>query len=170
MATFKVGDRVSVRQVGVGTVVGIGKNETFGSGREFYEIRPDKQTSTIYIPTDTDPAERGLRRIMSARQARQVLNVLATRGTMLTDQEWRRNLKDRQKTADADDQAALVRDMQARVAHRRLSTQEKAYLEKAMEVLIEEMVEAMGQPPDEVKQQVDRALQVSMEPEKAPSA
>lgn len=170
MAMFKVGDRVAVRQVGVGTVVAIGKNDTFGAGREFYQIRPDKQTSTIYIPTDLNPGERGLRRVMSAKTARQAIEVLGTRTPMLSDIEWRRNLKERQKTADVDDQASLVRDMQARVIHRRLSTQEKAYLEKAVEVLVDEMCEALGQSHEEVKLQVDRALHQACDLEKTPSA
>lgn len=170
MAVFKVGDRVAVRQVGVGSVVGINKNDAFGAGREFYEIRPDKQTSTIYIPTDINPSDRGLRKVMSARQARQVYEVLSTPSTPVTDVEWRRGLKERQKASEVEDQAALVRDMQARVQMRRLSTQEKGYLEKALEVLVDEMTEALGQAHDEVKQAVDRALQEGTTLEKAPSA
>lgn len=170
MAKFSIGDRVAVRQVGVGTVVGINKNDAFGAGREFYEIRPDKQTSTIYIPTDIDPADRGLRKVMSAKQARSVLEVLATKTPLVSDVEWRRNLKERQKASEVEDQAALVRDMQARVQHRRLSTQEKAYLEKAIEVLIDEMTESLGQAHDEVKLQVDRAIHQGTELEKTPSA
>lgn len=170
MAMFNIGDRVAVRQVGVGSVVGINKNDAFGAGREFYEIRPDKQTSTIYIPTDTDPSERGLRRIMSPRQARAVLDVLSTKTPLQSDVEWRRALKERQKTSSVDDQAALVRDMQTRVMHRRLSTQEKAYLEKAMEVLVEEMAESLGQSSEEVKHAVERALSAGCELEKTPTA
>lgn len=170
MAVFNIGDRVAVRQVGVGTVAGINKNDAFGAGREFYEIRPDKQTSTIYIPTDINPSDRGLRKVMSARQARGVYEVLATRSQPVTDVEWRRGLKDRQKASEVEDQAALVRDMQARVLMRRLSTQEKAYLEKALEVLVDEMTEALGQAHEEVKQAVDRALVEGTALEKAPSA
>ncbi|NDD27009.1 MAG: hypothetical protein EB084_01925 [Proteobacteria bacterium] len=169
MAVFKIGDRVAVRQVGVGSVMGVNKNEAFGAGREFYEIRPDKQTSTIYIPTDINPADRGLRKVMSAKQARQVYEVLATRTAPVSDVEWRRALKERQKASEINDQAALVRDMQARVQIRRLSTQEKAYLEKAVDVLVEEMAEALGQSHEEVKQAVDRALQEGTALEKAPT-
>lgn len=170
MAVFKIGDRVAVRQVGVGTVVGISKNDAFGAGREFYEIRPDKQTSTIYIPTDIDPADRGLRKVMSARYARQALEVLGTKTPLVSDVEWRRALKERQKASEIDEQAALVRDMQARMMHRRLSTQEKSYLEKAIEVMVDELTEALGQAHDEVKQQVERALHQGTELEKTPSA
>jgi RNA polymerase-interacting CarD/CdnL/TRCF family regulator len=106
---------------------------------------------------------------MSPRQARTVLDVLSTKAPLQSDVEWRRALKERQKTSSTDDQAALVRDMQTRVMHRRLSTQEKAYLEKAMEVLIDEMAEALGQSADEVKHAVDRALTVGCEVEKTPT-
>lgn len=170
MAAFEIGDRVVVRQVGVGTVAGISKMEGFGEGREFYEIRPDKQTSTIYIPVHINPSDRGLRKVMAARQARQVYEVLSTRSQPVSDIEWRRGLKERQKASEVEDQAALVRDMQARVQIRRLSTQEKAYLEKALEVLVDEMTEALGQAHEEVKQAVERALQEGTALEKAPSA
>ena len=170
MPVFNVGDRVSVRQVGVGSVVAVRRIDAFGGGREFYEITPDRQTSTLFIPTDLDPAERGLRKVMSATQAREVLEVLSAPTTLLSDPEWRRTLKERQKASETADQAALVRDMQARVTYRRLTAQEKVYLEKAVEVLVDEMAEALGVAREEVKQSVERTLARTVEREKEKAA
>jgi len=167
MTKFKIGDRVALPQVGVGCVVNISTNTAFGPEREFYEIRPDRQSSTIYIPTDLDPGERGLRRVMTAKQARQVIEVLATGTPPLTDQEWRKTLKERLKSADVDEQAALIRDLATRGQHRRLSAQEKSYLEKAQEALMSELVEALHQTPEEVKAAMEKALIVGIDVPKA---
>jgi RNA polymerase-interacting CarD/CdnL/TRCF family regulator len=158
MSTLKIGDRIALPQVGTGTVVGLGAVAAFGSDREFYQIRPDRQTSTIYIPTDLDPGERGLRRVMNAKQARRALEVLATSSPLLPDPEWRRTLRDRVRSGEIDDQAALVRDLNARMLHKRLSAQEKAYLEKATDALVEELTEALHQTPEEVRAAVDKAV------------
>ncbi|MBM3460729.1 MAG: hypothetical protein FJX76_01375 [Armatimonadetes bacterium] len=167
MATsFKVGDRVALPQVGTGSVVAIGVNDAFGAGREFYQIRPDRQSSTIYIPTDLDPGERGLRRVMNAKQARQVLETMARAEVLMADPEWRRTLRDRVRAGAMEDQAILVRDLHVRMQHKRLSTPEKVYLEKGMDALLEELTEALHQPAEEVRAQVDKALAAASEREK----
>lgn len=169
MATaFKIGDRVALPQVGVGVVVAIGP-VSFAPSREFYEIRPDRQSSTIYIPTDLDPGERGLRRVMNARQARLALDVLAVRQPLTPDPEWRRTLRDRVKAGGIEEQAALVRDLAVRMRFKRLTSQEKSYLEKATDALVEELTEALHQETEEVRSSVDKALATAMEqePEKA---
>jgi RNA polymerase-interacting CarD/CdnL/TRCF family regulator len=169
---FKIGDRVALPQVGVGSVVGLGPNAAFGKpDRLFYEIRPDRQTSTFYIPTDVDPKERGLRKLMSAKQARQMYDILSTPTPLVSDAEWRRALRDRVKLGDVEEQAALVRDLHTRMAHKRLSSQEKVYLEKAVDALVEEMAESLRHSPEEVRHQVQKSLEAAAnELEKVPRA
>jgi len=157
--TFKIGDRVALPQVGAGRIVGIGPT-AFGSGdQDFYQIQLDRDTSITYIPTGIDPAERGLRRLMTTKQARQVIDILATPAALVSDAEWRKTIRERVKLGEVEEQAGLIRDLQARLAHRRLTSQEKAFLEKAQNSLVAEMVEALRQPVEEVRDAVVKALQ-----------
>lgn len=168
--TFKIGDRVALPQVGVGCIVGIGRTAFGSSDQDFYQIQLDRDTSITYIPTDIDPAERGLRRVMTPKQARQAVDILATPSCLISDAEWRKTIRERVKCGGVDEQAALIRDLQARLTHRRLTSQEKAFLEKAQNAIIAEMVEALRQPAEEIRDSVIKALQagVVLVPESVP--
>lgn len=157
--TFKIGDRVALPQVGVGRIVGIGSTAFGSTDQEFYQIQLDRDTSITYIPTGIDPAERGLRRVMTPKQAREAIEVLGTPSVLISDAEWRKSIRERVKSGEVGEQAALIRDLQARLSHRRLTSQEKAFLEKAQNSLIAEMVEALHQSAEEVRDAVVKALQ-----------
>ena len=109
MAEFKVGDKVVYAPHGAGVVVEtIYRDDDFG---EYLSIRIAQSNMTLMVPAKVAD-EKGVRPVIPAARAKQLLKSLQDAGAALPDNPQHRTREglERTKSADADVLASVLRD------------------------------------------------------------
>jgi len=157
---FKVGDTVSYPMHGVGRVESIEKREVRGVENTYYVLCFRTDGLKVLIPVGR-AAEAGLREVISAREAEEVIAFIADCGADESFANWNRRYRhnlDRLKANDIRSIARVVKSLALRSADRGLSSGEKNMLKNARTYLSDELATATGRSEAEMEALLDELL------------
>ena len=167
---YRVGDKVVYPVHGAGEVVAIERREVGGRLREYYILNLPFSGLRVSVPLAE--AERlGLRRLMSGREAEQVLEILcgeANAGGKFPEKWAHRSrlLVDKIKAGNVCELAEVVRCLAERERRRALAGGEKKLFEQARDILLSELRLVEGNISAADSEQARRLRQVLADLEK----
>ena len=156
---FQVGDKIVHPMHGAGVVESIVENKIDGVVREYYVMRLPVRAMVVMIPTH-NCAEIGVRPIADAQQAQEILKSLSGIQTEV-EQNWNRRYREnmeRLKSGDLLEVAKVIKALMVRDRERGLSNGERKMLHSAKEILVSELVLALGNNYESVEAQITAAL------------
>jgi len=159
MRAFRVGDRVVYPMHGAGTIEGIEEREVLGRTQRYYVLRLPISNMKVMIPVDNTD-EIGLRDVIDASEVEKVLCTLKQECTAMSpnwNRRYRNNLE-KIKSGDIYEVADVVRNLSAREREKGLSTGERKMLDSAREILISELILAVGWAREEALRALEEAL------------
>ncbi len=166
---FNVGDNIVYPMHGAGTIDAIEEKEVLGETLQYYIIN---LTGEVKVMVPTSKAEAmGVRNIINKQEASQVLKVLESNETEMSDnwnKRYRDNL-DKMKTGDIFEVADVVRNLSFKQKEKgTLSTGEKKMLNNAKLILVSELVLAEHASQTEIEELVDNKINMSYKEYKVP--
>lgn len=156
---FDVGDKVVYPHHGAATIERREAREAFGEAREYLELRMAYGDLTLMVPVDSAD-EVGLRPVIDADEVHEVFAVLAKRDVRLPT-NWSRRYKNHEeklKSGDVYQVTEVVRNLALRDQDKGLSAGEKRMLAKARQILVSELIFALGVSAEEAEAKLDAAL------------
>lgn len=154
---FKVGDKVVYPMHGAGVIEAIEEREFLGEKRRYYIMRMPIGDMRVMVPTDATE-EVGLRQVMSREDVEQVLAILRSQSTKMSN-NWNRRYRanmEKIKSGNAFEVAGVVRNLIQRDKEKGLSSGEKKMLDSARQILVSELVLAQDIGEEEAEDLVDR--------------
>jgi CarD family transcriptional regulator len=157
--TFQVGDKVVYPQHGAAVIERREPKEVFGNTREYLVLRVAYGDLTLMVPADTCD-EVGLREVINDEEVQEVFAVLGkTDARMPTN--WSRRYKnhvEKLKSGDVYQVAEVVRNLTIREKDKGLSAGEKRMLLRARQILVSELIFAIGVSEEEAERRLSDAL------------
>ncbi|MGI6129464.1 MAG: CarD family transcriptional regulator [bacterium] len=154
---FKVGDKVVYPMHGAGIIEAIEEREFLGEKRHYYVMRMPIGDMKVMVPTDSTE-EVGLRSVMTNDDVQQVLDILRSERTKMSN-NWNRRYRanmEKIKSGNAFELAEVVRNLIHREQEKGLSSGEKKMLDSARQILVSELVLAQDIEEEEAENLVDR--------------
>lgn len=147
-----IGDRVVYPMHGAGEIAAIEKCDVQGEERSYYVLRMPMGNMKVMIPTDN--AENiGLRDVIPEAKVQEVRDVLEDkpeRAAGSWNKRFHANL-DRMKSGDICDVAGVLRNLTIQDRKRKISSGERRLADLAKQIVVSELVYAVGKPADEVE-------------------
>ncbi|MBF7082823.1 CarD family transcriptional regulator [Desulfallas sp. Bu1-1] len=156
---FKIGDKVVYPMHGAGIIEAIEEKEVLGETRQYYILRLPVGDMKVMIPIATCK-EVGLREVIDDEGVKRVFGILRGQSTSMSDnwnKRYRANLE-KIKSGNIYEVAEVVRNLVYRDKEKGLSSGERKMLENARQILISELVLAMGMAEDRAKSMIDGAF------------
>jgi CarD family transcriptional regulator, regulator of rRNA transcription len=156
---FSIGEKVVYPNHGVGIIEQISSRTIGSSVERFYLLRIRSSSLKVMVPFHNAEAV-GLRHIVKAAEAQQILDYLAD-GKCENSSDWKNRFKensDKMRTGSLLDVAIVLKGLLVLAAHKPLSFREKKMLERARFLLISEMALARGGNEEEVEEELRKAL------------
>jgi CarD family transcriptional regulator len=139
--SFQVGDMAVHPAHGVGEVTGIDKRDLGGSVNVFYVLKIVDSGLKVMVPV-TATAQVGLRRVMSKKEADNVLRILRAPEVAVDLQPWNRRFRaytEMLKSGSPYEIAKVLRDMYRLKFDKDLSFGERRLLDQAKSLLLKEL-------------------------------
>ena len=156
---FQIGDKVVHPMHGAGIIDSIVDERINGKTQAYYVFRMPVNGLVLKIPTANSAAV-GLRSVVDAAYADQVIASLSALQINMTSnwsRRYRENL-DRIKSGDLYEVARVIKCLMLRDSQRGLSTGERKMLHTAKQILISEIVLALGWEYEAVERSVNAAV------------
>ena len=156
---FQIGDKVVHPMHGAGIVESIVQKKVDGVVRDYYIMKLPGRSMIVMIPTDSCDAI-GVRPVMNREQADQVLAAIPNIQVEMTanwNRRYRENLQ-RLKSGDLYEVARVIKGLACRDSQQGLSTGERKMLHTAKQILISEIVLALGREYEAVERCVNAAM------------
>ncbi len=156
---LNIGDIISYPMHGAGVIEAVETCEVQGEEREYYVLKLPMGSLKVMIPVD-NADNVGLRDIISAREAREVVAVLREkpdRAVGSWNKRFHANLE-RMKKGDLKDVAAVARNLMLQDKERKVSSGERRVLDLARQILVSELVYALNITCEEAEEQIEKAL------------
>lgn len=160
---FRVGEMVVYPFHGVGTIRALENRAVLdGQKRRYYVIEFREGELTVMVPVEKQD-EVGMRRTISPREVPKVLSLLGKRvGTEEADWKVRHSLYlDKLKSGSIYAAAEVARNLSKRGPEGELSMSEKRLLESSFTLLVHEIATVRRQPPEKVKEEIEKILKKS---------
>lgn len=144
---------------GAGVIDSVVSREVNGVTREYYILKLPVRSMVVMVPTE-HCGQIGVRAIVDRARAEDVLACipqLPEDPAASWNRRYRQNME-RMKSGDLIEVAKVVKALSLRDSARGLSTGERKMLHTAKQILLSELVMAMGTSYEELEQQVDAAL------------
>jgi CarD family transcriptional regulator len=157
---FRKGDKVIYPHHGAAVIEELTEREFQGEKRKYLVLRLAHGDLTLMVPVDSTE-EVGIREVVSKREVRKVLDVLRERESRQPS-NWSRRYKtniEKIRSGDVYQVAEVVRNLAIREGEKGLSAGEKRMLTKARQILISELVFAVGATEDKAEDMVDKVLE-----------
>jgi CarD family transcriptional regulator len=156
---FEVGDKIVHPAHGAGVIAAIEQSEVLDEFSRYYVIDLAAQDMRLMVPVRT-AKEIGLRSVAGARKSKTVLKILEEDPEELPDDFKKRQalLTDRLRTGEAEELAAVVRDMAHRSQKKTYSPTEARLYEQARGMLAGEMALAQGKSVNDALEQIDALI------------
>jgi CarD family transcriptional regulator len=158
--TFEVGDMAVHPAHGVGEVTGIERRDLGGSVNLFYVLRMLETGLKVMVPVRAT-AHVGLRRIMSKKEADQVLGILQAPEVAVDVQPWNRRFRaytEMLKSGSPYEIAKVLRDMTRLKLDKDLSFGERRLLDQAKSLLVKELALAKQMQPGAMEGEISQIL------------
>ncbi len=138
---FVIGDRIVYPMHGAGIIEQIEEKLILGESRKYYILKVPCGDMKIMIPIESSN-DIGVRAIISVQQVEEVVQVLSSESTEMSN-NWNRRYRDNMqklKTGDIYHVAEVVRNLMRTDKEKKLSTGEKKMLSNAKQILISEII------------------------------
>lgn len=159
---FKVGDKSVHPHHGVGEVTAIEAKEIAGQKKTFYILKIVDRGEKVMVATDA--AERlGLRKVVSRKEAKKVLEVLREKKLAVTSQPWNRRYREYTEMLNSGslyEVAKVLRDLSLIKSDKDLSFGERGLLDKAKSLLVTELAVARRCKEERVEKEIEEILSV----------
>lgn len=156
---FCVGDKVVHPMHGAGVIAGVVREKVAGSTQDYYVFCLSVGGLVLKIPTASAQAV-GLRPVIRSDEALRLLSALPGLEAEMTsnwNRRYRENLQ-RLKSGDLYEVARVIKGLAHRESQQGLSTGERKMLHTAKQILISEIVLALGQDYRSVEERVGAAM------------
>lgn len=156
---YNIGDKVVYPMHGAGVIEAIEEKEVLGQTHRYYVMRMPIGDMKVSVPMD-NVGNVGLRQIVSADEAENVLSVLGGERSKMP-QNWNRRYRanlEKLRSGNIYEVAEVVRNLALRDKEKGLSTGERKMLDSARQILVSELVLARDCPEDEVEAALHRLL------------
>ncbi|MEZ4367833.1 MAG: CarD family transcriptional regulator [Kofleriaceae bacterium] len=143
---FNVGDKVVYPVRGVAEVVGVETREMGGSKISVYVLHILEGGLKIMVPT-ANAITVGLRELITAKEAKEVYEILRSRDVPRDTQTWNRRSREymeKIKTGSVFEIAEVLRDLAVLRQTKELSFGERKMLEAARVLIVKELAVARG--------------------------
>ncbi len=157
---FRKGDRVVYPHHGAAVIEDLTEREILGERRTYFVLRLSHGDLTLMVPVDSTE-EVGIREVVSKREVKKVLDVLREDESRQPS-NWSRRYKtniEKIRSGDVYQVAEVVRNLAIREGEKGLSAGEKRMLTKARQILVSELVFAVGATEDKAEGMVDKVLE-----------
>lgn len=159
MRVFQVGDKVVYPMHGAGVIEAIEEREVLGRRQNYYIMRLPIGEMMMMVPTENHKGAT-LREVISVAQVKDVLHVLeAAREKMSANwnHRYRANME-KIRSGDIMEVAEVVRNLARRDREKGLSSGERKMLDNARQILVSEIILALGMGTEQANHLVDEAL------------
>ena len=154
---FSVGDKAVYPVHGVAEVVALEQRDIGGNTTSVYILKIVDTGLKIMIPT-MNAGSVGLRELITAKQAKEVYEILKSRDIPRDTQTWNRRYREymeKVKTGSVFEIAEVLRDLSVLRATKDLSFGERKMLETARGLMVKELALAKGVPEDKISAEID---------------
>ncbi len=155
---FNVGDKAVHRAHGVGIVRGIVSEEVQGQSIQWYVLQFLSTGAQVKVPVNQGSGV--IRSLMGPKEIRRVLSILKTPGD-IPQTSWNRRFtkfRDKLATGSVSDVAEVLRDLNSLRSQKDLSFSEKHMMDKAKDMIVEEISAASSKEIPTVAKELDAIL------------
>jgi CarD family transcriptional regulator len=156
---FRKGDKVIYPHHGAAVIEDLTEREFLGEKKKYFVLRLAYGDLTLMVPVDSTE-EVGLREVVSKRDVKKVMDVLRKRESRMPT-NWSRRYKtniEKIRSGDVYQVAEVVRNLALRESEKGLSAGEKRMLSKARQILVSELVFAVGADEEKAESMIDKVL------------
>jgi len=156
-ALFRVGDKVVYPMSGVAQVAAVEERDIAGTRFEVYILLPIDGGLKIIVPT-ANAITVGLREVISAKETKDVFEILKARDVPRDTQTWNRRSREyleKIKTGSAFEIAEVLRDLCVLRQTKELSFGERRMLESARVLIVRELAIAKGVTEAKINAEID---------------
>lgn len=156
---FDIGDDVVYPRHGAAVVERREVHSAFGAEREYLVLRLPSSDLTLMVPVDNTEGV-GLRKVINLEEVTEVFAVLAKKDARMPT-NWSRRYKnhvEKLKSGDVYQVAEVVRNLSIRDRDDHLSAGEKRMQSTARQILVSELIIAIGVSEAEAEERLDAAL------------
>ena len=157
---FRKGDKVIYPHHGAAVIEDLTEREFLGEKKQFFVLRLAYGDLTLMVPVD-NTEEVGLRQVVAKRDVKKVLDVLREDESRMPS-NWSRRYKtniEKIRSGDIFQVAEVVRNLSIREAQKGLSAGEKRMLARARQILVSELVFAVGSTEEKAEAMIDKVLE-----------
>ena len=159
---FRKGDKVIYPHHGAAVIEDLTMREFQGEKKQYLVLRLAHGDLTLMVPVDSTE-EVGIRGVVSKREVKKVMDVLREDESGQPT-NWSRRYKtniEKIRSGDVYQVAEVVRNLAIRESEKGLSAGEKRMLVKARQILVSELVFAVGVGEDKAEGMIDKVLEES---------
>ncbi len=160
---FSVGDKAVYPVHGVAEVVALEQRDIGGNQTSVYILKIIQTGMKIMIPT-TNAGSVGLRDLITAKQVKEVYEIMKSRDIPRDTQTWNRRYREymeKIKTGSVFEIAEVMRDLSVLRATKDLSFGERKMLDTARSLLTKELAIAKGVGEDKIAIEIDAIFAVA---------
>lgn len=154
---FKVGEKAVYPAHGVGEITDIQIRNIGGRDRKFYIINVIENGMKIMVPTETAAAA-GLRKVISRKEAKEVMTILKSDEVAVKTQPWNRRYREYMemlKSGSPHEVAKVMRDLVRLKGDKDLSFGERRLLETARSLLVAELSLALKTTDEAIDKEIE---------------
>jgi CarD family transcriptional regulator len=159
---FQIGDKVVYPNQGVGIVEQISTRNLTGQPEMFYLLKLSSSSMRVMVPTGS-VASVGLRRVTKSSQIGGILEYLQ-KGRCKSPQDWKGRFKEnseKMRNGSLMQVAEVMKTLIILNQAKPLSFREKKMLDRARQLLVDEIAVARGQAKEAVEAQLIKSLSKS---------
>ena len=160
---FSIGDKVVHPMHGAGVIDGVVTEKIGMSSQDYYVFKMPVGGLVLKIPVASSHLV-GLRNIVDADTAAELIKAISCMEVDMTS-NWNRRYREnmeRLKSGDLYEVARVIKGLASRDNERGLSNGERKMLHTAKQILVSEMVLAMGQDYQMVEERINSAMSGEM--------
>jgi CarD family transcriptional regulator len=159
---FHIGDKVVYPNQGVGIIEQVSTRNVTGQPEMFYLLKLSTNSMRVMVPM-SNVASVGLRKVAKNRDIGTILGYLE-KGSCKAPQDWKGRFKansEKMRSGSLQQVAEVLKNLLALNQAKPLSFREKRMLDRAWQLLVDEISVVKGMPKETVETQLVKALQKS---------
>jgi CarD family transcriptional regulator len=155
MKSLKIGDKVIYPNQGLGIVEGIGEDSYDGERFTVFHLRIICNNTLVTVPSTT-ALEIGIRRPVNEGSIKKIYHFMGN-GDVDVTTDWKGRYKEHlnlMRSGTLSDMATVLKSLYYLSLHKPLSFREKKMMEKAKELMVSEISEAVASPSSKVEEKL----------------
>jgi len=155
MKSLKIGDKVIYPNQGLGVVEGIGEDSYDGERFTVFHLRIICNNTLVTVPSTT-ALEIGIRRPVNEGSIKKIYHFMGN-GDVDVTTDWKGRYKEHlnlMRSGTLSDMATVLKSLYYLSLHKPLSFREKKMMEKAKELMVSEISEAVASPSSKVEEKL----------------